>query len=137
MGDWDVEPPSHLVKSSRLSRAIPPVTQARAYCLDEQKIELSPGETVMISAGTPHVFTAIGNKQARGLVVAAPSAFARLVATVRTKERANPLDIELFDRISDKIGDEILGSPGTFPPLLPQKCNHWKTFKNPPRSLIF
>jgi hypothetical protein len=60
------------------------------------KIELSPGETVMISAGTPHVFTAIRNKQARGLVVAAPSAFARLVATVRTQERANPLDIELF-----------------------------------------
>ncbi|MBC7970612.1 MAG: hypothetical protein H7Z11_10900 [Verrucomicrobia bacterium] len=65
------------------------------------------------SLGTPHVFTAIGNKQAWGLVVAVPSAFARLVATVKTQERANPLDIELFDRISAEIGDEILGSLGT------------------------
>jgi hypothetical protein len=104
--------------------------------MDEQKIELSPGETVMISAGTPHVFTAIGNKQARGLVVAEPSAFARLVATVRTQERANPLDIELFDRISAEIGDETLGRLEPYPPL-PLKRSHWKTFKNPPRSLIF
>ena len=100
------------------------------------KIELSPGETVMISAGTPHVFTAIRNKQARGLVVAAPSAFARLVATVRTQERANPLDIELFDRISAEIGDETLGRLEPYP-LLPLKCSHWEVLKKSTKKLNF
>ena len=100
------------------------------------KIELSPGETVMISAGTPHVFTAIRNKQARGLVVAAPSAFARLVATVRTQERANPLDIELFDRISAEIGDETLGRLEPYP-LLSLKCIHWEVLKKSTKKLNF
>ena len=52
-----------------------------------------------------------------GLVVAAPSAFARLVATVRTQGRADSLNMELFGRISAEIGDKILGLPGTLPPL--------------------
>ena len=71
---------------------------------------------ILISAGTPHVFAATGDQPARGLVVAAPSAFARLVATVGTQERADTLDMELFERISAEIGDEILGPPGTLPP---------------------
>jgi mannose-6-phosphate isomerase-like protein (cupin superfamily) len=83
--------------------------------INDQKIELTTGETIMIPVGTPHVFAAIGDVPARGLVVAAPSAFARLIATVGTQDRADPLDMELFDRISAEIGDEILGSPGTLP----------------------
>ncbi|MBW4536491.1 MAG: hypothetical protein KME09_21380 [Pleurocapsa minor HA4230-MV1] len=87
-------------------------------------------------SGTPHVFAATGDQPARGLVVAAPSAFARLVATVETQERADTLDMELFDRISAEIGDEILGPPGTLPPLL-QKYSHWKTFKKSTQKLYF
>ena len=60
----------------------------------ENKVVLSAGESFLIPVGTPHVVAVLGDKPARGLVVAAPSAFARLVATVRTQERANPLDIE-------------------------------------------
>jgi hypothetical protein len=48
-------------------------------------------------------------------MLTAPSAFARLIATVGTQDRAETLDIELFDRISAEIGDEILGPPGTLP----------------------
>lgn len=83
--------------------------------IEDQKIELSASETVMIPAGIPHVFAALGDAPARGLVVAAPSAFARLVATVGTPERADMPDMELFDRISAEIGDEVLGPPGTLP----------------------
>jgi quercetin dioxygenase-like cupin family protein len=88
--------------------------------IEDQKIELSAGETVMIPSGVPHVFAAIKNAPARGLVVAAPSAFARLVATVGTQERADTPDMKLFDRISDEIGDEVLGPPGTLPSTAPK-----------------
>jgi quercetin dioxygenase-like cupin family protein len=81
----------------------------------KQKVELNTGESFLIPVGIPHVVAAIGDEPARGLVVAAPSAFARLVAIVGTQDKADPLDIELFDRISAEIGDEILGPPGTLP----------------------
>ncbi|MBW4623093.1 MAG: cupin domain-containing protein [Cyanosarcina radialis HA8281-LM2] len=82
---------------------------------DVQKIEIGTGEIFLIPVGTPHVVGAIGDEPARGLIVAAPSAFARLVATVGTQERADPLDLELFNRISAEIGDEVLVPPGTLP----------------------
>jgi quercetin dioxygenase-like cupin family protein len=82
---------------------------------DEHKVVLNTGETFLIPVGTPHVVAAIGDEPARGLVVTAPSAFARLITTVGTQERADTLDLKLFDRICAEIGDEILGSPGTLP----------------------
>ncbi|NJL58056.1 hypothetical protein HC928_25270 [bacterium] len=48
-------------------------------------------------------------------MIAAPSAFARLIATVGTQNGTDITNMELFDRISAEIGDEILGSPGTLP----------------------
>lgn len=81
----------------------------------DQKIELSTGETFLIPVGTPHVVAVIGDQPARGLMFTAPSDFARLIAAVGTQDRAETPDIELFDRISAEIGDEILGSPGTLP----------------------
>lgn len=81
----------------------------------DQKTELSTGETFLIPVGTPYVVAAIGDKPARGLVVAAPSAFAQLISTVGTQDRSDIPDIALFDRISAEIGDEILGLPGTLP----------------------
>jgi quercetin dioxygenase-like cupin family protein len=86
-----------------------------AVWLENQKTELSIGETFLIPLDIPHVVAAIGDKPARGLVIAAPSAFARLIATVGTQERADAVDMELFDRISVEIGDEILGPPRTLP----------------------
>jgi len=49
------------------------------------------------------------------LIVAAPSAFARLIAAVGTLEETQPPDMTLFECISAEIGDEILGPPGTYP----------------------
>jgi quercetin dioxygenase-like cupin family protein len=81
----------------------------------ENKVVLKAGETFVIPIGIPHVVAAIGEKPARGLVVAAPSALARLIATTGTLSKTETPNIELFERISAEIGDEILGLPGTLP----------------------
>ncbi len=81
----------------------------------ENKVVLNTGESYLIPVGTPHVVAAIGDKPAHGLMIAAPSAFARLIAAVGTQEKAETPDMALFDRISAEIGDEILGPPGTLP----------------------
>jgi hypothetical protein len=69
----------------------------------------------LIPIGTPHVVAVIGEKPARGLVVAAPSAFARLITATGTFSKTETPNIDLFKRISAEIGDEILGVPGTLP----------------------
>jgi quercetin dioxygenase-like cupin family protein len=81
----------------------------------ENKVVLNTGESCLIPVGTPHVVAAIGDQPAHGLMIAAPSAFARLIAAVGTQEKAETPDMALFDRISAEIGDEILGPPGTLP----------------------
>ncbi|MBD3886424.1 cupin domain-containing protein [Phormidium tenue FACHB-886] len=81
----------------------------------KNKIVLSTGESFLIPVGTPHVVAALDDQPARGLMIAAPSAFARLIAAVGTQNKADTPNMELFDRISAEIGDEILGPPGTLP----------------------
>ncbi|MGL4622228.1 MAG: cupin domain-containing protein, partial [Chroococcidiopsis sp.] len=81
----------------------------------ENKVVLSTGENFLIPVGTPHVVGAIGDYPARGLMIAAPSAFARLIAAVGTQDNKETPDMSLFESISAEIGDEILGSPGTLP----------------------
>ncbi len=76
---------------------------------------LRVGETFLIPPYTPHVIAALSDHPARGLIVAAPSAFARLIAAVGTVDETEPPDMELADRISAEIGDEILGAPGELP----------------------
>ncbi|MGH2412855.1 MAG: cupin domain-containing protein [Microcystaceae cyanobacterium] len=81
----------------------------------ENKIVLNAGESFLIPIGTPHVVAALGDKPARGLVVAAPSAFARLIEAVGTQDETGAPDMAALDRISVEIGDEILGPPGALP----------------------
>lgn len=81
----------------------------------ENKLVLSTGESFLIPVGTPHVVATIGDRPARGLIIAAPSAFARLIAAVGTQDKTETPDMALFDRVSAEIGDEILGSSGTLP----------------------
>lgn len=84
------------------------------------KLVLSTGENFLIPVGIPYVVGALGDYPARGLVFAAPSAFARLITTVGTQEKKETPDMELFERISAEIGDEILGPPGTLPSTAPK-----------------
>jgi quercetin dioxygenase-like cupin family protein len=81
---------------------------------DKQKLVLSPGESFLIPVGTPHVMAALGDRPACGLVIAAPSGFARLIEAINTLDETES-EIALVDRISAEIGDEILGPPGTLP----------------------
>ncbi|MBR8833469.1 MAG: cupin domain-containing protein [Stigonema ocellatum SAG 48.90 = DSM 106950] len=81
----------------------------------ENKVVLNAGESFLIPAGTPHVVAALSDQPARGLVVAAPSGFARLIAAVGTEDETEAPDMALFDRISTDIGDEILGPPCALP----------------------
>ncbi len=81
----------------------------------ENKMVLGPGESNLISPGTPHVVAVLNDKPARGLVVAAPSAFARLIEATGTVDETEPIEMALYDRISTEIGDELLGMPGDLP----------------------
>jgi quercetin dioxygenase-like cupin family protein len=80
----------------------------------KDKVVLTRGESFLISPGTPHVVATL-DKPARGLVVAAPSSFARLIAATGTVDETELSDMTLFERISAEIGDEFLGPPGTLP----------------------
>lgn len=81
----------------------------------ENKAVLKAGESFLIPTGTVHAIGVVGDRPARGLIVAAPSGFARLIAGVGTPNENDAPDMELAERISAEIGDEILGSPGTLP----------------------
>lgn len=83
----------------------------------KEKVVLSAGESFFIPPSTPHVVAALSDKPARGLVVAAPSAFARLIEEVGTLSQTETPDMALFERISAEIGDETLGAPGDLPPI--------------------
>jgi quercetin dioxygenase-like cupin family protein len=81
----------------------------------KDKVVLATGESFLISPGIPHVVGVLSDKPARGLVVAAPSAFARLIAETGTVGEQEATDMALFESISAEIGDEFLGPPGTLP----------------------
>jgi len=82
---------------------------------------LRPGDNLTIPAGTPHVVATTGDGPGRGLVVASPSGFARLITEVGTPNGGNgappsaPPDMELFLRVSTELGDDLLGPPGALP----------------------
>ncbi|MBD1853303.1 cupin domain-containing protein [Leptolyngbya sp. ST-U4] len=80
----------------------------------ENKFVLSAGESFLISPSTAHAIGVFSNQSARGLVVAAPSSFARLIAAVGTQDKTATPDMALFERISAEIGDEILSPPGAY-----------------------
>lgn len=81
----------------------------------EHKVVLTAGETFYIALGTPHTIGVFTDRPAHGLVVAAPSSFARLIAAVGTLDETDTPDMALFERLSTEIGDEILGPPGALP----------------------
>ncbi|MBW4528623.1 MAG: cupin domain-containing protein [Phormidium tanganyikae FI6-MK23] len=81
----------------------------------KNKLVLKAGESFLIPKGITHVIAALGDRPARGLAVASPSAFAHLVETTGTLNESEATDLELFMRVSTEIGDETLGLPGDLP----------------------
>jgi quercetin dioxygenase-like cupin family protein len=86
-----------------------------------RKAVLRPGDDLLIPAGTTHAVSATGDGPGRALVVASPSAFARLITEAGTPDEGGvgppsaASDMDLFLRVSAEVGDEILGPPGTLP----------------------
>ncbi|SRR5579883_960353 len=81
----------------------------------ENKLVLNAGDHFLIPVGVPHVVGVLNDRPGHGLMVTAPSGFARLVAAAGTLSKTETTDMALFLQICAKIGDEILGLPGTLP----------------------
>jgi quercetin dioxygenase-like cupin family protein len=85
-----------------------------------QTAVLHPGDTLTVPAGTPHAVAVTGDGPARGLVVASPSGFARLIMGAGTPDTgaappAGLPETARIERLCAEVGDEILGPPGTRP----------------------
>jgi quercetin dioxygenase-like cupin family protein len=85
------------------------------------KTALRPGNDIIIPAGTPHAVHVTCSGSGRALVVASPSAFARLIAQIGTPDQGEQpppstvTETDLLLRLSAEAGDEILGPPGALP----------------------
>jgi quercetin dioxygenase-like cupin family protein len=83
---------------------------------EAEVIVLKPGEDFFIPRGTVHAVVS-GQALARGLVVASPSGFARLIKAAGTAADSTglppttPPDMEAFARASAEVGDEVVGPP--------------------------
>ena len=82
---------------------------------------LRPGNDVVISPGTVHTWAVTSVGPARGLAVAAPSGFSRLITEVGIPDDGSgvppstEVDMGLLQRVCAELGDEILGPPGALP----------------------
>ena len=86
-----------------------------------QKTVMRRGDDVVIPPGTPHAVHVTGDGPARGLVIASPSGFGRLITEVGLPDQGGQVppsaatDMDLFGRITTELGDRILGPPGALP----------------------
>jgi quercetin dioxygenase-like cupin family protein len=86
-----------------------------------RKAVLRPGDDIVIPAGAAHAVAVTGDGPGRGLVVAAPSGFARLITEAGTPDKGGEAppsaapDMDLLLRVAAEVGDEILGPPGALP----------------------
>jgi quercetin dioxygenase-like cupin family protein len=86
-----------------------------------RKAVLRRGEDIVIPPSTAHALHVTSEGPGRGLVVASPSAFTRLVIEVGTPDDGSgvtpsaPTDMDLCLRVCAELGDEILGPPGALP----------------------
>jgi carboxymethylenebutenolidase len=85
------------------------------------KTVLRPGDDVVIPAGRAHALHVTSDGPGRALVVASPSGFARPITEVGIPDDGSgvppstDVDMDLLQRVSAELGDEILGPPGALP----------------------
>ncbi|WP_317196510.1 MULTISPECIES: cupin domain-containing protein [unclassified Pedobacter] len=87
----------------------------------DETVVLKPGDDYFIPVNTPHSISPTGNGNNRSLVVAYPSGFAELIRHVGTADDGTGVPVtedpdatmQRFMTATAKIGDEILGPPGT------------------------
>jgi len=82
---------------------------------------LKPGEQFFIPIGAPHAVVNSGTGFSKGIAVASPSGFAELIRNVghpgelNGERPASSGDMEAFMKFSDKLGDVLMGPPGSRP----------------------
>ncbi|MCQ6957039.1 cupin domain-containing protein [Mucilaginibacter aquariorum] len=82
---------------------------------------LKSGDNFYIPQGTPHAVANTGNIVSKGLTIASPSGFARLIELTGVEGKSPGIpgdlnnDLDLFIRASEESGDSIIGPPGTRP----------------------
>lgn len=90
---------------------------------DTQTATLSPGDHIFIPMNTPHALVASGNAASRAITVASPSGFARLIREAGfpgdfdSVPPNRPDEMSLFLKLSEEIGDVLMGPPGTRPEI--------------------
>lgn len=79
---------------------------------------LRSGDYLNVPIGVPHTVRA-GDHGCHTLTISSPAGFAELVARVGTPaalaDDLTELDVELLARVSDELGDVLLGGPGVLP----------------------
>ncbi|GAB3220493.1 cupin domain-containing protein [Spirosoma arcticum] len=116
-----VETPLH--RHTKYSEAIYVLEGEFTVYTDSGAVTLIPGGHTFIPINTPHVVLASGDGENRALTVASPSGFAKLIRSAGTPGNFGSLppdesnEMSLFLKLSEEIGDVLLGPPGTRPEL--------------------
>lgn len=81
---------------------------------------LKTGEHVFIPIGVPHAVVNTGAGFSKALAVASPSGFAEMIRNVgipgkQSEGQTQPNDMGAFMQYSEKLGDVLLGPPGSRP----------------------
>jgi len=79
---------------------------------------LKPGQRIFIPKGTPHAVACTGSVKSKAITIASPSGFAELIRTVglsgnEYEQPTTPNNMVLFGQVSEIIGDQLLGFPGS------------------------
>jgi mannose-6-phosphate isomerase-like protein (cupin superfamily) len=86
--------------------------------LGDQRRTLRSGDFNLIPRRVPHAIRS-GPQGCRTLLVTSPAGFAELIARSGTPAhrigRETSFDVELFQRVTEELGDVVLGPPGTLP----------------------
>lgn len=84
----------------------------------EERRVLRSGDFNLIPRHVPHAVRS-GPHGCRALLVTSPAGFAELIARSGTPAhragRETTFDVELFQRVTEELGDVVLGPPGTLP----------------------
>ncbi|WP_188316122.1 cupin domain-containing protein [Chitinophaga agrisoli] len=114
-----IETPLHI--HGRYAESIYVLEGECTVYMEKGTFVLKPGDHIFIPLGAPHAVASSGKTAARALTVASPSGFADLIRNVGQPGELHGLrpdaadDLQAFMRYSDKIGDVILGPPGSRP----------------------
>jgi len=111
-----VETPLHI--HQKYSESIYVISGEFTIFMGDKAHVLQPGDHVFIPIGVPHAVACTGSQSGTALTMASPSGFASLIRQVGILGDEGNMpstlpDMDLFQQLSESIGDVILGPPGS------------------------